>query len=417
MHSNAAAPLSQVDSQPSPTPSPTPSFYDKTSYFGASSPPLSSSAASLSTEPAQRTRPSSFPLPTDGGVLDADWLGPARLLSQSAPLLRVQPSPSTNMSAVAIQYDPGFSMGTKSSYPWSVNEPLSDLLGHDLGHYTSDASLTSHSRSRSGTSSPPRSSAEMRELRRQRDQARRDTKLQARAHRAGSVSGSSGVYSPPPTTLADLAAAITTGAGAGLSLYATVGSAVSQMALLSDGPVTPEDGGGVVAYGMPPQSYSPPLPQDQNAMFPSPYAPPQSYLEYPAYTTTAPPSMSSPYEYVYPVGPSPTHMLNEHAHAHHHHAHAHAHAHHAHPAPHDAAAAAAGQVRVVQNRPKPQCWEHGCNGRQFSTFSNLLRHQREKSGQAAKAVCPNCGAEFTRTTARNGHLLHDKCKSKREGSK
>jgi hypothetical protein len=72
-----------------------------------------------------------------------------------------------------------------------------------------------------------------------------------------------------------------------------------------------------------------------------------------------------------------------------------------------------GHVRVVQSRPKPRCWEHGCNGRQFSTFSNLLRHQREKSGQAAKATCPNCGAEFTRTTARNGHLLHDKCKGRR----
>lgn len=72
-----------------------------------------------------------------------------------------------------------------------------------------------------------------------------------------------------------------------------------------------------------------------------------------------------------------------------------------------------GHVRVVQSRPKPRCWEHGCNGRQFSTFSNLLRHQREKSGQASKASCPNCGAEFTRTTARNGHLLHDKCKQRR----
>lgn len=74
-------------------------------------------------------------------------------------------------------------------------------------------------------------------------------------------------------------------------------------------------------------------------------------------------------------------------------------------------------VRVVQSRPKPRCWEHGCNGRQFSTFSNLLRHQREKSGQAAKAMCPNCGAEFTRTTARNGHLLHDKCKQRRSNNK
>ena len=66
-------------------------------------------------------------------------------------------------------------------------------------------------------------------------------------------------------------------------------------------------------------------------------------------------------------------------------------------------------IRVINQRPKPQCWEHGCNGRQFSTFSNLLRHQREKSGTAPKSYCPKCGAEFTRTTARNGHLAHDKC--------
>ncbi|THW53832.1 hypothetical protein D6D25_03916 [Aureobasidium pullulans] len=76
------------------------------------------------------------------------------------------------------------------------------------------------------------------------------------------------------------------------------------------------------------------------------------------------------------------------------------------------------QVRVVnQNqKPKPQCWEHGCNGREFSTFSNLLRHQREKSGTAAKSYCPKCGAEFTRTTARNGHLAHEKCSKQRRTS-
>ncbi|KAK1981031.1 hypothetical protein LZ30DRAFT_593587 [Colletotrichum cereale] len=68
-------------------------------------------------------------------------------------------------------------------------------------------------------------------------------------------------------------------------------------------------------------------------------------------------------------------------------------------------------ARIVSSRPKPQCWEHGCNGRQFSTFSNLLRHQREKSGQAAKVTCPKCGATFTRTTARNSHLLYKKCKT------
>lgn len=70
------------------------------------------------------------------------------------------------------------------------------------------------------------------------------------------------------------------------------------------------------------------------------------------------------------------------------------------------------QVRVLTARPKPQCFEHGCNGRQFSTFSNLLRHQREKSGTATKSYCPRCNAEFTRTTARNGHMQHEKCKSR-----
>lgn len=69
------------------------------------------------------------------------------------------------------------------------------------------------------------------------------------------------------------------------------------------------------------------------------------------------------------------------------------------------------QVRVISSRPRPQCWDHGCNGREFSTFSNLLRHQRERSGVVAKAECPICGAVFTRTTARNIHVAQGKCKS------
>ena len=68
-----------------------------------------------------------------------------------------------------------------------------------------------------------------------------------------------------------------------------------------------------------------------------------------------------------------------------------------------------GTKRVLGQRPKPQCWEHGCNGRQFSTFTNLLRHQRGKSGTAAKSYCPKCGAEFSRTTARNAHLGNNMC--------
>ncbi|ELQ33798.1 hypothetical protein OOU_Y34scaffold00877g5 [Pyricularia oryzae Y34] len=70
----------------------------------------------------------------------------------------------------------------------------------------------------------------------------------------------------------------------------------------------------------------------------------------------------------------------------------------------------AHNVQMV-SRPEPQCWEHGCNGRSFSTFSNLLRHQREKSGQATKATCPDCGTEFTRTRARNLHQYNGKCKT------
>lgn len=73
-----------------------------------------------------------------------------------------------------------------------------------------------------------------------------------------------------------------------------------------------------------------------------------------------------------------------------------------------------GHVRVVRGPPKPRCWEHGCNGQLFPTYSSLLRHQREMSGQNPTYYsCPNCGAEFTRSTARNGHMLHDKCKQRR----
>lgn len=68
----------------------------------------------------------------------------------------------------------------------------------------------------------------------------------------------------------------------------------------------------------------------------------------------------------------------------------------------------ADYVKIVQSRPKPQCWEHGCNGHQFTTFHNLIRHQREKGVQTLKSSCPNCGVEFVRTTAQNGHMANCK---------
>ncbi|KAJ5863510.1 hypothetical protein N7455_007578 [Penicillium solitum] len=67
-------------------------------------------------------------------------------------------------------------------------------------------------------------------------------------------------------------------------------------------------------------------------------------------------------------------------------------------------------VKVLSPRRRPQCWDHGCNGRKFSTFSNLLRHQRQKLGIIAKSECPICGANFTRPTARNIHVEQGKCK-------
>ncbi|KAJ5604923.1 hypothetical protein N7510_010077 [Penicillium lagena] len=69
------------------------------------------------------------------------------------------------------------------------------------------------------------------------------------------------------------------------------------------------------------------------------------------------------------------------------------------------------QIRVISSRSRLQCWDHGCNGREFSTFGNLLRHQREQSGLVVKAECPTCGTTFTRTTARKIHVAQEKCKS------
>ena len=60
--------------------------------------------------------------------------------------------------------------------------------------------------------------------------------------------------------------------------------------------------------------------------------------------------------------------------------------------------------------PKPQCWDHECNGRRFSSVSNLLRHCREKDGIAIKVTCPYCQTRFTRSTAMNSHLNRGKCK-------
>ncbi|KAM7211004.1 hypothetical protein V8F06_013611 [Rhypophila decipiens] len=103
---------------------------------------------------------------------------------------------------------------------YCVLEIGSGLLGSDLGHYGSETTLTPPSISRSVTASPGRGSLtpEQRELKRQQDHARRDSKLHARSQRT--CSNSSSVYSLPVTL-----AGLTTG-GSSMSIYTTVPATV-----------------------------------------------------------------------------------------------------------------------------------------------------------------------------------------------
>ncbi|PKY01215.1 hypothetical protein P168DRAFT_60114 [Aspergillus campestris IBT 28561] len=57
-----------------------------------------------------------------------------------------------------------------------------------------------------------------------------------------------------------------------------------------------------------------------------------------------------------------------------------------------------------------RCWESCCNGRVFSTRSNLIRHQRERKGESAKLRCSFCGAVFLRSSARNAHESARRCR-------
>ena len=63
--------------------------------------------------------------------------------------------------------------------------------------------------------------------------------------------------------------------------------------------------------------------------------------------------------------------------------------------------AATGGVQI-------QCFDHGCNGRTFSSRENYYRHLREKSGQGA-IRCRFCGHEFTRRSNRDKHVADGKC--------
>lgn len=172
-------------------------------------------------------------------------------------------------------------MAGRSSFNWPVIENA-NLLAQNLASYASDVSLSPPTGSESVTASPPRGilTAEQRELKRQRDQARRDSKMSQRQRRADS-SSSSYVHSPP-ITMADLSSG-----GSGVPVYST---APSQMSVLSEpvSTVAPQ-------HYMP--SYSPPM-ESQSNMFSDPYSP-QQYLQMgyspPGYSTAASSSLPSHY--------------------------------------------------------------------------------------------------------------------------
>ncbi|RDA96080.1 hypothetical protein CP533_5866 [Ophiocordyceps camponoti-saundersi (nom. inval.)] len=335
------------------------------------------------------------------------------------------------MSAIAIQFDPAFTMGPRSAFSWpgplepypsaggsgsfgaEYNSNNSNAPSNANRIVSSESSLTPPSENRSLASSPSRlppwtTTAGQIELKRQSDRARRDLKLSARIQRSSSDSFSS----PSSVALGDVVAGGGMSSLAGYATASAANSATTTAGVLASslsGPsfLSP------YASGLADQSQ-----QGGGQVFnPSPYhhssmQPPPSYgvpLEYPTAYGGPAAATAATSEYRTPSGMPLSHHEGGIMYP----------MHHTSPPPISSSSTTTmednggSQVRVVQSRPKPRCWEHGCNGRQFSTFSNLLRHQREKSGQAAKATCPNCGAEFTRTTARNGHLLHEKCKQRR----
>ncbi|KAL3455522.1 hypothetical protein BJX64DRAFT_66826 [Aspergillus heterothallicus] len=68
-------------------------------------------------------------------------------------------------------------------------------------------------------------------------------------------------------------------------------------------------------------------------------------------------------------------------------------------------------TKTNRNSKTPiRCWEHSCGGRAFSSLGNYERHLREKSGRAKSFTCEQCGQRFTRSTAKNKHIRHGRCR-------
>ncbi|KAI5247039.1 hypothetical protein E4T42_06163 [Aureobasidium subglaciale] len=66
---------------------------------------------------------------------------------------------------------------------------------------------------------------------------------------------------------------------------------------------------------------------------------------------------------------------------------------------------------LSNDRELPRCWNSCCNGRTFSTQSNLVRHQREKRGVGTDLKCSFCGVGFSRSGARKAHEAERRCRN------
>jgi hypothetical protein len=56
------------------------------------------------------------------------------------------------------------------------------------------------------------------------------------------------------------------------------------------------------------------------------------------------------------------------------------------------------------------CWDHGCQGRVFTTYSNLRRRCRKRSETPEKTTCEGCGRQFSRPAAKTRHQDRGRCK-------
>ncbi|KAH8897935.1 hypothetical protein GQ53DRAFT_742768 [Thozetella sp. PMI_491] len=67
---------------------------------------------------------------------------------------------------------------------------------------------------------------------------------------------------------------------------------------------------------------------------------------------------------------------------------------------------AEADIRMLSQGPEPRCWDHGCHGRLFSNWSNLVRHQREKAALEARSTCRQCNTKFKRARGLVSHRCY-----------